>query len=1123
MLAMLASIAATVGAGSASASSRPHGARPLATSGPQLPTSGAWFGSSAGQIQDLQDTQEEALAGFEDLVGRKMAVKRQYNLWNDVFPDDFDRWVRDRGTTLMLSWQTELHGEVDATWNDIAAGRQDAVIDARAADIKAFGSPLFFTFDHEPEMKDSGTSDEFISAWRHIHDRFVADGVTNVSWVLILLSYTYQGDGADAWYPGDGYVDLLGADGYNWFQCPPGVWKSFPELFDDFYAYGEAKDKKMVIAEWGTIEDPDVPGAKADWFAEASATLETMPDIKVVAYYNNGISGGAICDWWVDSSPTALAAFTAMGADPYFNPAPPLISVTGPSDLDKDPTATFSFSSNVAGTTYTCATDGGTARSCTSPYTTASLSDGMHTLTIVGTDPVSGQKGTVVYTWTVDTNPPVVTISSGPNGYTSDTSAHFRISSNEDNSTFTCQLDSDPPATCTQMDGADYSGLTDRVHVFTSTATDTAGNVSAPATFTWTVDTIAPTATITSAPASLVNSKTATFDFTSNEQDATFKCALDAGSFLVCTDPKTYTYVSEGSHTFQVEAIDAGNNIGTPVSSTWTIDVTKPAVTITSGPDANTKSNAASFAFTVSDAHNATSTCQLDSTTPIPCGPGAGGGGSANDAFNRSLSNSWGTDDSGETWKVPADNPAADFDVNGSAGTMVASVKDSSRLSYLPLAWGDQDELFRFSVDKKPTSSRVMAYAVGRYDSVTGAFYAVRISLVWDGSIRLDSSKKPLVGTEVVLGTEAAYPGMGAANTWYWVRAHFGTEGLNARIQGKVWKDGTTEPSAWGYSYLDMSAPLTTGRPGVRSQSWSTEVPFVVSFDDFSTSSGLSYSSLLDGSHTETITATDDAGNVGTATWNWTVDTRVPTATITSSPANPTNQTSATFKFTSSETGGTFTCTLDGGIATTCTSSTTYSGLAAGSHTFTLTAKDKAGNVSSPATFTWTVDTTGPTAVIDSGPSNPSKSKSATFTFHSEAGATFKCSLDSATFTTCMSGKTYWTLGDGSHTVKVEAIDLAGNTGAPVSWTWTVDATKPTVTITSGPTDPTVQSTATFTFTASEGGVTFTCQLDSQATTTCVSGVTYTGITTARHTFKVFATDKAGNVGVKTTWAWTKQ
>jgi large repetitive protein len=450
--------------------------------------------------------------------------------------------------------------------------------------------------------------------------------------------------------------------------------------------------------------------------------------------------------------------------------------------------------------------------------------------------------------------------------------------------------------------------LTDQVHVFTSTATDEAGNLSSPATYTWTVDTVAPTATITGGPASLTNSKSATFDFTSNEEGGTFKCSLDGGSFLICTDPKTYNWLSEGTHTFQVEAIDAANNIGTPVSATWTVDVAKPVVTITSGPATNSKSNAATFVFTVSDAHNVTDTCQLDSMAPAACGPGS-----------------------------------------------------------------------------------------------------------------------------------------------------------------------------------------------------------------------VSYSNLLDGSHTETITATDDAGNAGTATWRWTIDTVVPTATITSSPANPTNQSSATFKFNSTEPGSTFTCTLDGGSPTTCTSPKTYSGVAAGSHTFTLTAKDKAGNVSPPATFTWTVDTIAPVAVIDSGPSNPSKSQSATFTFHSEASATFKCSLDSATFATCMSGKTYWTLSEGSHTVKVEAIDLAGNTGVPVSWTWTVDLTKPTVTITSGPSDPTSQSTATFTFTASEGGVTFTCQLDSQATTTCVSGVTYTGITTARHTFKVFATDKAGNVGVKTTWAWTKQ
>jgi large repetitive protein len=1116
LLTLVAGVALT---GAAGASPLRRQVVPLATEGPQLPTTGALFGANGAQHD--QDTQEGALNGFESMIGRKVAVKRQYALWDDVFPDDFDRWVRDRGTTLMLSWQSGSHEEVDAYWDDIAGGQYDSLIDARAADIKAYGAPLFFTFDHEPEMKTSGTSSEFISAWRHIHDRFVADGVTNVSWVLILLSYTYMNDGADAWYPGDGYVDLLGADGYNWFQCPPDVWKPFEELFDDFYAYGEAKAKKMVIAELGSIEDPDDPGAKAAWFTDATAVLKTMPDIKVVSYYNNGISGGALCDWWVDSSASSLAAYTAMGADSYFNPPPPLISVTGPPDPDNDATPTFTFSSNLPGTTYTCSTDGGTAKTCVSPYTTSSLANGVHTLAIIGTDPVSQLSNTALTTWTVDTARPTVTIESGPDDETSQTNAHFRMSSTEDG-TFSCQLDGAPAETC--ANNIDYSDLADGDHVFVATATDLAGNVSTPATYPWTVDTVAPTATITDGPASLTNSKAPSFSFTSNESGSTFKCLLDDGNFLTCTSPKSYTNVTDGTHTFKVEAIDGANNIGSPIAYTWTVDSSKPVVNITSGPDANTKLTSASFGFTVTDDHGTTSTCKLDSGVPAPCGPGGGGGGSASDTFGRNLTDTWGTGDSGQSWKLPTDNPTSDFDVSGAVGTMVASVKDNPRLSYLPLVWSDQDELFRFSVDKKPTTSRVIAYAVGRYDSSSGAFYAVRVSVVWDGSVRLDASKKPVTGAETVLGTEVVYSGMGAANTWYWVRAHFGTENGNGRIQGKVWKDGTPEPTDWGYSYLDTSSPLTgSGRPALRAQAWSTEVPFVVSFDDFSAASGLNYSNLFDGSHTETITATDDAGNVGTATWNWTVDTVAPVATITSTPANPTNQTSATFKFSSNETGGTFTCRLDNGQTASCTSPTTYSGLGEGSHTFTLTATDKAGNASAPATSTWTVDITAPSAIIDSGPANPSKSKSATFTFHSEAGATFKCSLDGASFTTCMSGKTYWTLADGSHTVKVEAIDQAGNTGVPVPYTWTIDTVKPTVTITSGPADPTTQSTATFKFTASEGNVTFTCQLDAQAATTCVSGVTYTGITTGRHTFKVWATDLAGNVGVKTTWSWTKQ
>src|SRR2546422_6938827 len=89
---------------------------------------------------------KDAVVAFEDLIGRKIGVRRVYHLWNDVFPDSEDEWVRDRGTTLIMSWQTTTDGVPDVYWRDISAGKYDRVIHARAAHIKAFGAPLFFIF-----------------------------------------------------------------------------------------------------------------------------------------------------------------------------------------------------------------------------------------------------------------------------------------------------------------------------------------------------------------------------------------------------------------------------------------------------------------------------------------------------------------------------------------------------------------------------------------------------------------------------------------------------------------------------------------------------------------------------------------------------------------------------------------------------------------------------------------------------------------------------------------------------------------------------------------------------------------------------------------------------------------
>src|SRR5204862_6468075 len=128
---------------------------------------------------------------------------------------------------------------------------------------------------------------------------------------------------------------------------------------------------------------------------------------------------------------------------------------------------------------------------------------------------------------------------------------------------------------------------------------------------------------------------------------------------------------------------------------------------------------------------------------------------------------------------------------------------------------------------------------------------------------------------------------------------------------------------------------------------------------------------------------------------------------------NPTNPTSASFSFSSSKTGSTFSCKLDGGTATTCTSPAGYTGLAAGSHTFTVTATDPAGNTGT-ASSTWTIDTTAPTATITAQPANPTNLTSASFSFtSSKTRSTFHCKLDGGTNTTCTSPQSYTALAAG--------------------------------------------------------------------------------------------------------------
>src|SRR5439155_20383260 len=134
---------------------------------------------------------------------------------------------------------------------------------------------------------------------------------------------------------------------------------------------------------------------------------------------------------------------------------------------------------------------------------------------------------------------------------------------------------------------------------------------------------------------------------------------------------------------------------------------------------------------------------------------------------------------------------------------------------------------------------------------------------------------------------------------------------------------------------------------------------------------------------------------------------------------------------------------------------------------------------------------------------NPTTSTSASFTFSGEAGATFLCKLDAGAFVACTSPQSYpGPLADGSHTFQVEAQDVAGNIGAATSYTWTVDTTPPPApAITSSPPSQTLSTSASFSFSDTEAGVTFLCKLDGGAYAACTSPKSYTGLANGSHTF----------------------
>jgi hypothetical protein len=218
---------------------------------------------------------------------------------------------------------------------------------------------------------------------------------------------------------------------------------------------------------------------------------------------------------------------------------------------------------------------------------------------------LSGSQPTVQ----VDGTAPVVTLISQPTNPSNVTSPSFGFSASEP-AAFTCKVDGDAFATCTSP--TSYT-LGNGAHMFTVRATDAAGNTDEES-YGWTIDTVAPTVTITQKPNNPSNVTAPSFGFTATEPA---QCKLDAGPFEACTSPKGYSNLDDGPHTFTLKATDAAGNTDEE-SYGWTIDTRAPAVAVTSGSLGLSNRTSASFSFSADEP--ATFQCNADDRGFEPCG-----------------------------------------------------------------------------------------------------------------------------------------------------------------------------------------------------------------------------------------------------------------------------------------------------------------------------------------------------------------------------------------------------------------------------------------------------------------------------------------------------------------------
>lgn len=327
---------------------------PAAAAPPASPVLlGVYYGNQGWAMKDvraLEAWQQKRNAVVELFTSWNGSRKTLDNLFGQQLPN-----VWNSGNVPLVTWEPFTGASTPADVEvRIARGDHDGYVRTWAARLAAFlagadgrlGTPddrrAYLRLAHEPNgdwypwgaAAGGNSPADHVAMWRRVHGLVAATGLgpAQLQWMWAVNSDDVGGHPAEAFWPGDAFVDWVAVDGYNWGASQSwSTWRSPGSTFGAMVARlrALAPGKPLAVTETASTSATatgSALAAKGAWVADLYAWLPAN-GVRMVVWFDEdketdwAVFGGSGGDETFRSGRTryrALAAYrTAVGAPAY--------------------------------------------------------------------------------------------------------------------------------------------------------------------------------------------------------------------------------------------------------------------------------------------------------------------------------------------------------------------------------------------------------------------------------------------------------------------------------------------------------------------------------------------------------------------------------------------------------------------------------------------------------------------------------------------------------------------------------------------------------------------------------------------------------------------------------------